>query len=241
MVVVRVSADKYVVREQQGHDIYFKFTEKIQNLSPGFPEILIVDFRKDVDSVTVLFYGQNGYYLAKAVNKPLPVRPPEHWLPIRDLDNEKWHLADTMLISDPYPDSIGAEAGIVEARLNHKGNVEFQLSEDNATSLIVDEFSISNERAKDDQDHWSLLLKNGKKWTDSSVWNRRYRPFVIIEAEEVEILQRSSPNVIRILCERRFAGNNEAIQWYRTNFKDKNAAEEIIRIIEKAYAVEDRK
>jgi hypothetical protein len=56
------------------------------------------------------------------------------------------------------------------------------------------------------------------------------------EASELAGFMSEDMMGLRAVCDMRFAGKDEAIQWYRANFVDKEAAEKIVRAIEKAYS-----
>ncbi len=239
ITLVRVSLSDYVVRSEKSSEVFFKMTNKIDFFSPGLPNSFLVDFRRNSEYVTALMYGDRGYYCVKASIRPMVVDPPNHWLPIKMLETKKWYLTEAIKITDPYPDSIGAESGIIATRLNDTGQIEFQLTQDDQKPNIVDVISFGTERKKTEQGKWIQLLKNGEKWQDSPVWNRGYLPFVIDEQEEKEMYQnQKSTEGVRDRCGWNFESKDEAIKWYRDNFQDKQAAEAIIQIIDKAFAAE---
>lgn len=245
IIYARTSPIEFVVKNEKCGEIYFKFSEPSCSYSPGNNGFL-VDFRKDGDKVWSLFYSRtHGFYWAMATSNSVKLAVGEHWLPIKGLNVDKWRLYEVMKFRDPYPESsypnpdiLGAESGIETARINVRGNVEFVLYDAKEKVPLVDEFAFGEQRKKDTHDFWFTILKNEKEWDSLIVWNRGYKPCIIDEIANLEMNRRSG-SIAKF--EWRFGSKDEAIQWYRSNFYDKKAAEEIVAIIEKVYSTDKEK
>ena len=237
IIFVRTSNTEFVVKDEKSSEIYLKLSTEVSSFSPRFDVAILVDFRKTDDEITLLFYGSSGFYCARSTAKPVSLLPGEHWLPIKYLDVHKWHLFEVIKLSDPYPESPGAETGIREARINNKGNIEFVVDGPEGKEPLVDEFAFEGRKYKDQQDFWYSISKNGQKCESPQVWYRGYKPFIVDEMVELEMNKRS-PSKTR--NEWKFNGKDEATKWYRSKFNDKKAAEEIILTLEKVYSADSK-
>lgn len=235
LLLERTSKTDLVIRDKTSSEVYFKLPSKPANWLNVSDNTVLVDFLIRDEFAIALLCGSDHHYLWLKVERNLPdkVNPPLHILEPLAVRSEKWHLNEVMWVRD-----FGRRHEMIRhVGLNDDGSIGFILVASENARPDIQVFSFTRERKGDlgtPKFGVTSCLRNGNKANLSS----GLLPCLVHEEHERLCIVRAGAAGAKSRVETCFGNKEDAIKWYRDEFTDKQAAEEIVREINKAYSAE---
>lgn len=229
----RISKHDLIVSNEKSSEIYFKIHDSPPKLFEESDNMVLVDFWSSGNSVAALFCCNRGFYsLLRAYDKPPKTEKPRHWREPSFALCKGWHLSEILSVTE-YGLHLDA---IQRARINERGEMEFRWKRDDK----IEFFTFTREPKGPPgtiPNFVTFCLKNGVK----SVKGNGYMPSVLLESQERFWATEHPMEFLNGRVDGWFSSREEAVKWYGSEFQDKDAAGDIIGVINKASAEGDKK
>ena len=239
----RISKNEFVVKDEKTNQEYVRLIDENPWILKPKDGISLVDIRIEKECVTTLFSCPNDCIWVRSRPSNYSLKSPLHWLPPLSPSTKDWKIESAMYLRPLFKNNSSLmpgtdPAGLVEICLNADNDIEFVFEDKTkdvyAFKYFPAEVNTNANRFK------AYCEKNEKPYTLNGGALCLVRG-IITESEHLKEFKEKTTDDVKVFLKFFFTNKNEAIQWYGNNFQDKQAAEEIIGIISKAYSNESEK
>lgn len=220
---VRVSKEEFQIRQagEEG-EIFFKFSTEFDDRGVILEQGKMVDILRSQDTVTALFYGNSGYFLIEASNKPPELKKSQVRLIPKPVRVHNWTRTFRVWATDYYADTdIGDEIShkVTSAKLADFRKIEFIHRDRNGKATPADIFTFQGE----------TLYKNGKEHRKVPVNN-----FITEEGELLSNFERALHDVNIRAKFLKYFDKAELISVF-SNASTPQIQERLMELVEKVY------
>lgn len=234
----RRTKNEFIVKDKHSGEEYLKLVnENPKNLWPE-DYMILLDIQVEQECVTALFYSVSGFTWARARLASYCLKPPFHWKPKHSTATKRWMVESVMVLRPELSSGEIWVAGanpknLKQVHLNQNGEIQFEYE---GFTDIYSFVALPQNEIDEIKKFKPHCKRNGKIYTKALC----ITPGIKIENHILESY-RNSKKMPKIDVATSFSSHDDAIRWYRQNFQDKQAAEEIIGIISKAYSDKNSK